>query len=245
MKLTSTTTIVTNVVPTPPTQNIAFKKAGTKTAHVVFVLDGSGSMMPHAEATISGYNEFLETQKVSEIPTKVSLYQFNGWDVKPIYEYVDVALVEKLTSATYRPSGNTNLYDAIGFTMRKVNERLEKAKRANRDSVTIVILTDGEENSSREFNLSDIKSLVKSSEEKNWSYFFLGANIDTFAVGASLGFGTLNTIAYNMNNVAGAMAVASSASNRMKYARSLDMDTQSAYTDAAFTDAERSTAKDN
>lgn len=245
MKLTSTTTFETKVVPTPPTKNITFKKAGTKTAHVVFVLDGSSSMIPHAAATIAGYNEFLETQKASEIPTKVSLYQFNGWEVKTIYEYVDVALIEKLTSATYRPSGNTNLYDAIGITMRKINERLEKTKKADRDSVTIAILTDGEENSSREFGLSDIKGLVKSSEEKNWSYFFLGANIDTFAVGSSLGFGVQNTISYDMHNVAGTMSVTSTALNRMKSARSLGMDTNAAYASAAFTDAERSVAKDD
>jgi hypothetical protein len=48
-------------------------------------------------------------------------------------------------------------------------------------------MTDGEENSSKEFNRQQIFDLIKRKEAEGWTFVFLAANIDAWAVGQSIG----------------------------------------------------------
>ena len=234
-RITTTTTITT---PTA-TQNFKPKKAGAKDALVVFLLDASASMGSHKAATISGFNEFLEIQKLSEIETKASLYEFTTSSVTPIFKITPVSHVAPLTNASYSPRGMTNLYDAIGQTMNEVNDFISLNKKKNRPSVTFVILTDGMENSSSKYNDKQIKQMIELAEGKDWSFFFLGANIDAFAVGGALGIRKEATIQYDMHNIAQTMGYTSMTTNLMKNARSANMSTNDAYSAAAFTDEQR------
>lgn len=233
-----------STLPLKPPPQINFKRAGTKTAHVIFILDKSASMQACWQSTISGFNEFLAGQKSSDIRTFVSLYTFDGTPIKNVFHHIDVNAVELLTEATYDPTGwSTNLYDAIGQTMEKINEDLKLNKKDLRDSVTVVILTDGHENSSTRYSNEHIRSMVKSAEEKDWAFFFLGANIDAFSVGGKLGFNTANTMQYDTSKMQGAMRGATMAVNRMKSARASDVSVNMAYTTSAFTDEERQDAE--
>jgi hypothetical protein len=75
----------------------------------------------------------------------------------------------------------TALYDAIGES---VNFQLEQ----NPKNVLVVILTDGEENSSQKYTKSDIKKLLKKMEKENgWKIMYLGANQDSFKVANGIG----------------------------------------------------------
>jgi len=214
--------------------------AGEASAHVVFVLDDSGSMQSCRQQTINGFNEFLAGQKESEVPTYVSLYKFDGHRTIEMYTHVPVSLVKDLNTETYNPQGGTNLLDAMGDVMIEVNTQLAAVgKVGNRDSITIVILTDGEENSSREFSNPDIKGMVEKSEAKNWGFFFLGANIDAFSVSATLGFNHLNTLQYNTSNMGQTMGATTRAVNSMKSARAAGLDTAMSYASASFTEEER------
>jgi hypothetical protein len=222
------------------------KRAGSKTSHVIFVLDDSGSMQSCRAATISGYNEFLELQKEDAkkngIPTFVSLFKFDGIHVKNVFDRAPVEFVEGLTENTYNPHGTTNLYDAIGGVMMLINTQLAKNKKADRDSVIITILTDGHENSSRTFNNANIKQMVEKAEGKNWGFMFLGANINAFAAGSSLGFNTNNTMQYDTASMGNTMRSASAMTSRMKAAYASNMDTTLAYASSGFTDQERMSA---
>ena len=222
------------------------KQAGTKTSHIIFVLDDSGSMQSCRAATISGYNEYLQSQrkdaKETGIPTFVSLYKFDGSSVKCVFNRVSADEVEDLNESTYNPQGMTNLYDAIGGVMMEINSQLSTKKKADRDSIIITILTDGAENSSRAFNNSTIKQMVEKAEGKNWGFMFLGANINAFAAGSSLGFGVNNTMQYDTASMGNTMRSASAMTSRMKTAYAAGMDTSMTYASTSFTNAERSSA---
>lgn len=242
------TTIIQQPIIAKPSLAEAFKpkRAGKNTSHVIFVLDDSGSMQSCKAATISGYNEYLQAQKKDAkdtgIPTFVSLYKFDGSSVKTVFSRVSVEEVKDLDEKSYNPQGMTNLYDAIGGVMMQINSQLAANKKADRDSVIITILTDGQENSSRTFSNSTVKQMVEKAEGKNWGFMFLGANIDAFAAGSSLGFGVNNTMQYDTNSMAGTMRSASAMTSRMKSAYASGMDTSLAYATTAFTDAERTSA---
>ena len=237
----NTTTHVTST-PSNPVELFNPKKAGKKTAHAIFVLDYSSSMQICREATIKGFNEFLEGQRASEVETFISLYTFNGSSVDCVHDHVDVAKVEPLNSVTYNPMGSTNLLDAIGSTMFKINGRLVNHKKSKRDSVTVIVLTDGEENSSRQYDNSDLKGMIEKAEGKEWSFLFLGANIDAFDVGRKLGLGAHSTIQYDVNNVGATMASASRMTRDMSMMKSVGVSNEMAYASATFTDEEREEA---
>lgn len=222
------------------------KRAGTKTSHIIFVLDDSGSMQSCRASTISGYNEYLQSQKKDAvetgIPTFVSLYKFDGSSVKCVFNRTPAEFVKELDEKSYDPQGMTNLYDAIGGVMMQINGQLAANKKADRDSVIITILTDGAENSSKTFNNLTIKQMVEKAEGKNWGFMFLGANINAFAAGSSLGFNVNNTIQYDTAAMGNTMRSASAMTSRMKSAYASGMSTDATYATTAFTDAERTSA---
>lgn len=224
------------------------KRAGKnpKLSHIVFVLDESSSMSSCWDQTISGYNEYLKAQKEDAektgIQTLVSLYKFNGYNVDCIFDRQDVQEVTPLTKSNYRPSGGTNLLDAMGGVMMKINALLAEKKKADRESVIVTMLTDGEENQSRTFRNADIKVMVEKAEGKNWGFMFLGANIDAFHAGAAMGFNHNNTMQFSTANAAETMRGASAMTSRMKGAYASGLDTLSTYAATAFFDSERSAA---
>ena len=226
-----------------PADTFKPKKAGTKTSHIVFVLDDSASMQSCREATISGYNEYLKMQKKdaeeNKIETFASLYKFDGTNVNCVFNHIDVNEVEELNEKTYNPNGMTNLHDAIGSVMIQINEQLKVNKRIDRDSIIITILTDGHENASRAFNSQAVKQMVEKAEGKNWGFMFLGANIDAFAAGSSIGFNVNNTIQYDTASMTNTILAASAMTSRMKSAYASGTDTTVAYELSAFTSAER------
>jgi len=247
--LPHTTVIQTQTtVKQTPSLGEAFKpkKAGKSTSHIIFVLDDSGSMQSCRDNTISGFNEYLQAQKAdavtSGIETFVSLYKFDGSSAKCTIDHVNVHDVEPLNHNTYNPRGGTNLLDAMGGVMMKINERLTTTKKAQRESVIITVLTDGEENSSRTFRNEDIKTMVEKAEAKNWGFMFLGANINAFHAGSALGFNMNNTIQYDTKATANSIRAASAMTSRMKSAYASGMDTSMTYASMGFTDMERSIA---
>lgn len=162
-----------------------------------FVLDKSGSMSSIVNDAIGGFNTYLrELKKDKKASYKFSLTLF---DTGVENRYADAALdvIPELTSKTYIPSGCTALLDAIGSTVATVER-----KSGGAGKILTVILTDGEENSSREYSLTQIKSLIERKErEGNWTFVFLGAGLDAFAAGDRIGVGTSNSVAYDPANV--------------------------------------------
>lgn len=171
---------------------------------IVVVLDRSGSMNAVRSDTIGGFNAFVSDQKsnvVGEI--KLSLIQFDD-QYEIVYNGKQVKDVPLLTEDTFVPRGMTALLDAVGKSINEVGARLAKTPELERPSLLVfVILTDGQENASKEFKLSQVKEMIKHQTEKySWQFVFLGADQDTFQA-EQLGVSSNNTYNYKSSDTIG------------------------------------------
>lgn len=174
----------------------AVKKSATQISGptlVAFLLDETGSMSSCKQATISGFNEYVNTLKNSKNKISFTLTKFNSASKEVVYDCVDIKDVKELNDSNYVPNHNTPLYDAIGATIRAT----EKNKDSKGKKVLVVIQTDGEENDSREFNQGKISDLIKEKEKSGWTFVFLGANIDAYKAASAIGVKASNTANYS------------------------------------------------
>jgi uncharacterized protein YegL len=157
------------------------------------VLDASGSMDRVKSATISGVNEWIEDQRRStETLMDAVLVQFNS-QVRSNLAIVPVASLPLLSPITYAPQGNTALLDAVGTAIRQLDSY-------DADAYLVYIVTDGEENASREFTQAQIRTMVTEREARGtWSFVFLGANIDAWLSASALGMQRGNVAQYSPN----------------------------------------------
>lgn len=154
--------------------------------HNLIILDESGSMESIKRAAINGMNETVQSirdaqKKHEDQEHIVSLVSFNSSEIKGIYDCVPVAEVEELTDKEYVPNCCTPLYDAMGLSLSHL-----RAKVNDEDKVLVTIITDGEENSSTEYNSAAIKALVDSLKEKGWVFAYIGANQDVLKVAQTI-----------------------------------------------------------
>ena len=156
---------------------------------IIAIVDRSASMDSVKGEAIAGFNAFLKKQQESEHGRCLLTYcQFNT-EYEIIHNGVPIEDIPPLTEKTYVPTGMTALHDAVCRTIDAVGERLAKTPEEKRPgNVTVVILTDGEENSSREYSGIYTQQKVKHQTDKyNWSFVFLGQNVNAFHAGRMLG----------------------------------------------------------
>lgn len=162
--------------------------------HIVCIIDRSGSMTSIADDTIGGLNTFIQEQ--ASIPGEVRL-DIILFDHEYTELYMgDIRDAPVFTRENYVPRGSTALYDAIGTTINNVGAELRALPEALRPhKVIIMILTDGYENSSKQFSAEKIKKMIRHQEDVyNWTFIYLGANQDAFEVGSTLGVQAINTM---------------------------------------------------
>ena len=157
------------------------------------ILDKSGSMASKTKDVIEGFNAYLEG--LSQEDKVEYLFSLTLFDTEVAYRHVAIPLarVSKLDKKSYQPGGNTALNDAIGVTVRKVD-----ADNPEVHKVVTVIMTDGEENSSREWTHDAVKALIQQKEsEGNWTFVFLGAAPDAWDQGRGYGIPAANVAKYD------------------------------------------------
>lgn len=167
---------------------------GQPTTDISFLLDRTGSMQSIKQATIDGFNEFVNGQKVNAVKGTMTLTIFDSESIDILYTH-RIKDIPELTEATYQPRANTPLFDAIGRTIRETKGRLATLK-SQPDTVIVVIMTDGLENASDEFRLADVRAVVQEQEAAGWQFLFLGANMDAFAEGMNLGMQNAQYVTY-------------------------------------------------
>lgn len=160
--------------------------------HVFLLLDSSGSMSGCWSDTIGSLNKFLEEQK--QVPGKMTLtlMEFDGKSYEPIYNFADILSISKLNLACRL--GSTSLYDAFCKIVDEGGHKLASMNEADRPGkIMVVVMTDGEENSSTRYKISDVKYRIEHQKSKyNWNFLFLGADFDAVKQAESLnvaGFG--------------------------------------------------------
>lgn len=170
----------------------------------VFVaLDRSGSMGGEKWTNaVDSLNEYVKGLQKEKIKGDITIIAFDSDGMYggnssvrlvPLAESADIAYFERIDPTTLHPAGGTPLYDAAGHV---INLAFEK----NSKRTVIVILTDGEENTSREYTQAKIKEKVAEVTAKGWEVVFLGANFDAakYNAGSGLTAGKLRN--FDLNN---------------------------------------------
>lgn len=181
---------------------------------VVLIVDRSGSMANIAVEAEQGINQLITDQQNTPGYCNLTLVDFSS-TVNVKYNGVDIR-----TTNPYKmtPEGMTKLNDAIGYTIDMVGARLAKTEEKDRPSLVLVnIMTDGEENSSREYKSQEIHDMIKHQEEKyNWKFNFMSAGLKAIEQSDGLNLGGLKSMAFDPNNVA---VIYKMSSDKIKNAR--------------------------
>lgn len=175
------------------------------TKEVAFIIDRSGSMADRLDQVINGFNEYVDTLRAERNPNiRLSVTFF---DTRCENRHVSVPLesIPQLTRYNYRPDGMTALLDAVGKTVNALDGR-SYGRTYGVPHYLIIIMTDGKENASREYNTDSIRRLIESRQERgNWTFVFLGADQDAWGQAKNLGFYSGNVMNYNSNETYGTM----------------------------------------
>lgn len=164
---------------------------------VSVILDKSGSMSTKVQDVIGGFNTYVdELRKQTEVDFRFTLTLF---DTDFVEKYLNEPLssIKHLNEQTYQPGGSTALNDAIGRTVQLIAGDKPEGK------VIVVIMTDGEENSSHEYTTEAVKSLIQQKEKDGWAFVFLGASPDVWQQGMGYGIAAANIAQYDPGNYQG------------------------------------------
>ncbi len=163
---------------------------------VVFIIDESGSMHGLEGDTVGGFNSTVDKQKKLEGECLVSTVMFNIRS-RVIHDRVNIRDIKEMTSADYCPSGSTALIDALGDSIRHIKMVHRYIREEDVPSKTMfVITTDGMENASRKYSLSEVKKMIEERKEKGWEFVFLAANIDAAETARSYGIDADSCVDY-------------------------------------------------
>lgn len=201
-------------------------QAKNKKTYIAFVLDKSGSMETIREATISSFNEQLQEHRKHGSKggeTFLSLIQFSGQVEETFFNVPLDEIAGELDKEQYAPNGGTAMYDAIGYTLNK----LQRWDEPGDVGFLVIVLSDGQENSSKKYDGRQISSLRKELEGTGrWTFQYIGCDAAAIKDAISQGFQsysysntnegmdiltkrmTANTTAYYGARSAGACSVA-------------------------------------
>lgn len=158
----------------------------------ICVIDRSGSMSSCLNDTIGGFNTFVKNQK--SLGGTMSLYLFSD-KLSTVYKDMEISEVPNLDTTTYVPQGSTALLDALGEILH--NESINSGDM-------VIIVTDGEENSSLNYSLYVVKKLIDKCTREGVHFMYLGANQDAFQEAGKLGIPKRNIMNYDIAETQGA-----------------------------------------
>ena len=161
-------------------------KNKAKRVHNLIIVDESGSMQDIQKQAFSGMNETLQTvrrlqAKYPDMEQRVSLVTFNSAQIKWHYDNELAELTKDLDWSDYNPSACTPLYDAMGRAMSKVEAQIEEGSK-----VLATVITDGYENSSKEWTSQMIRATIDRLKELHWTFSLIGTdNLDVESMARS------------------------------------------------------------
>lgn len=165
------------------------------------ILDKSGSMESIRKEAIDGYNETLGSIRAAQLKHLdtqdyfVSLAAFCDCGIDMIYDKTPIKDAEKLTWDKYDPCCCTPLFDAIGKTVKKKKKDTKDIEDA---AVLVTIITDGYENSSKEWTGPMVKKLIDECKTEGWMFSFIGAGEDVVKVATTISI--TNTVVWEQTS---------------------------------------------
>lgn len=199
---------------------------------LLLIIDRSGSMADIRDDMVGGLTTMLADQATRPGLLTVDLVTFDDQ-----IELVQTMAAVSAVTIELEPRGSTALFDAIGISVQRFGAALKALpEHARPGTVQVVVVTDGEENASREYTASAVRSLVTAQGEKyNWDFVFLGANQDAVLAGAELGFDGASSMTFG---AAGDQVQAMSGS-LSRYVGDVRSKTKRGFTDDERTEAAR------
>jgi hypothetical protein len=176
-----------------------------KKTYYQLILDRSGSMTSCVEETVSGVNsQILRIKELAgrfpdqELITSMTLFNHQ---ITPVLDRILPADLREITFSDYRPDGNTALLDAIGKTVRHLQDTIGGEVARDEASVVVVIFTDGYENASREYTQARISSLISELEQTGkWSFSYVGATLDAVEIAVKMNIRKSNSMRYDVKD---------------------------------------------
>ena len=198
-----------------------------KETYYLLIVDASSSMSPLTKSTISGVNEQIDSikQLEKEFPEQKYNMSFMHFNNTVTIEYTDRKSnsLEHISESNYRCSGMTALLDAIGVGVRNLNEKIGDKIASGEAAAVVVIITDGEENASREFDGPKVKSMIEELQATNrWTFTFVGANIDSISTASRYGIDVKNVMQFSGDELSNKKVYASMTKSFKSRAMSMD-----------------------
>ena len=189
----------------------------TDLTDITLVVDRSGSMQEIRSDAEGGVNAFVEKQAKEPGAATLTLVQFDT-EYEFLYKGVPISQVPKYELV---PRGGTALLDAVGRAINETGERLGKMADADRPGLVIfVVMTDGQENSSKEFSKTRIKEMIQHQQlTYSWQFTFLGADQDAFAEASAMGMDAAGAANFAKHKVSAAYGAAAAKVARMRKQR--------------------------
>ncbi len=169
--------------------------------HNLIILDASGSMESIKTTIIEGFNEIVQTTKgiAQQFPDQehfISLLAFNGLGQTFLHFKDPIEQLKQIDAEKYLPDASTPLYDALGMAIHKLKNELSSLP-VDTYNVLVTILTDGEENASKEYSRTQIQSIIETLRGNRWTFTYIGAEHDVEQVAFSLSIN--NTMKFDKN----------------------------------------------
>jgi hypothetical protein len=171
---------------------------------IALIVDRSGSMESIRSDAQGSIDAFIRDQDALPGQVLWTVVLFDS-------EYDQVAFMEPTApKPRLEPRGSTALFDAVGRTINGMGVALAAMAEDERPSkVIVVIVTDGHENSSREYAWPVVKEMVqRQTTEWSWEFVFLAAGLgrdETIAMGASMGIPRQHTMTASRSAYGGAV----------------------------------------
>ena len=171
--------------------------------HNLIILDESGSMQSIKNSIIQGFNEIVQTVKgiakqYTEQEHLITLITFNGLGQNILHFIDPVEKLEQINASRYSPNASTPLYDAMGFSFAKLKQVLENVKDYN---VLVTVMTDGEENASKEYTGLTIKKLIEELKLNRWTFTYIGTDHDVERFAASISITNIMKFEKNQKDI--------------------------------------------
>ena len=197
---------------------------------IIMVVDRSGSMKSVEKEANIGINLFIKAQRDLPGRGNLTLVQFDT-EYEFVHRGVPIADVPEYKLV---PRGWTALLDAVGRGIVETGERLEKMLEQDRPGLVVcVIVTDGHENSSREFKLEQIKSMIEHQRDVyKWQFNFLGADAAAFDDAARMGIPMAAAANYDLKELIAVYGLTSDVIARMRTAASAGRNVSNVFTEA-------------
>ena len=164
---------------------------------LVFILDKSGSMSGLEKDTIGGYNSMLEQQRKIDGECVITTVLFDNC-CELLHDRIDIRAIGPISEREYFVGGSTALLDAIGKAIHKIGTAQKNTAEDYRaEKVMFVIITDGEENASRQYSSAQVKKMIQRQKERyGWEFIFLGANMDAVETAGRFGIDADRAVDY-------------------------------------------------